>query len=297
MTSFDFYLLGYKGFKCLEAFLGEFGSSRVNFVCAERDENIDNDFFEEIGSLCERYKLNFISRNEVRKSKPFEKDTVKFSIGWRWLIDDSKNLIVFHDSLLPKYRGFAPVVNALINGDDKIGVTAILACDDYDTGNIIEQSSLRVRYPIKIAKAIELLTPLYIEMLIRISEKVVQNKEIISHKQLEVEASYSPWRDERDYTINWSKDAAYIKRFVDAVGKPYSGARTTVNGDEVILEEVEVLGDVNVVDREQHVGKIIFLKGANPVVICGQGLLKITAFSDRASGKKPTLRFRTRFGS
>lgn len=297
MISFDFYLLGYKGFKCLEAFLGEFGPSRVNFVCAERDENIDNDFFDEIAFLCEKYEINFINRNEVNKTNSFEKNTIKFSIGWRWLIKDSKKLIVFHDSLLPKYRGFAPVVNALINGDNKIGVTAIWASDDYDTGNIIEQSSLRVEYPIKIIEVIWLLTPLYIEMLIKISKKVMENNEIHSHEQCEAEASYSPWRDERDYTINWSKDAVYIKRFVDSVGKPYLGARTTVEGGEVILEEVEVLDDVNVVDRDQHIGKTLFLAGSNPVVICGQGLLKIKVFFDPVSGKRPTLRFRTRFGS
>jgi methionyl-tRNA formyltransferase len=297
VISFDFYLLGYKGFKCLEAFLANFGSNRVNFVCAERDESIDRDFFNEIASLCKRYKLNFIKKEEVSKANHFATDTIKFAIGWRWLIKDSENLIVFHDSLLPKYRGFAPVVNALINGDNKIGVTAIWASDDYDTGNIIEQSSLEVQYPIKIINAIELLTPLYIEMLIEISGKVMENKQILSHEQRAVEISYSPWRDNRDYMINWSKDADYIKRFVDAVGKPYSGARTTVNGGELVLEDAKVLNDVNVVDREQHIGKTLFLEGANPVVICGQGLLKITAFSDPISGKRPTLRFRTRFGS
>ncbi|RDK83993.1 UNVERIFIED_ORG: methionyl-tRNA formyltransferase [Idiomarina abyssalis] len=296
MTSFEFYLLGYKGFKCLEAFLDAFGSSSIKFVCAEHDKNIDNDFFDEIKSLCEKRSLTLINRYEASQATCSESHTIKFSIGWRWLIKDSKNLIVFHDSLLPRYRGFAPVVNALINGDNTIGATAIWASDDYDMGNIIEQRSLKIKYPIKIADAIKFLTPLYIEMLISISEKARENKEIPSHAQNEAEASYSPWRDEKDYTINWSKDAAYIKRLVDAVGKPYSGARTTVDGCEIVLEEVEVLNDINVVDREQHIGKVIFMQGSDPVVICGQGLLKIVLFYEFTSGMRPTLKFRTRFG-
>lgn len=297
MSSFGFYLLGYKGFKCLEAFLDNVDSSCVSFVCAERDENIDNDFFDEIESLCKTYRLNFVSRREIGKSDLIEKDTVKFSIGWRWLIKDSKNLVVFHDSLLPKYRGFAPVVNALINGEDKIGVSAIWASDDYDRGNIIEQASLRVEYPIKIINAIESLTSLYIGILINISNKIIKRIKILSHEQDDAEASYSPWRDELDYIINWSKDAAYIKRFVDATGKPYGGALTTINGSRIVLEEVEVVDDVNVVDREQHIGKVLFVKESDPVVICGQGLLKITAFSNHVSGQRTPLKFRTRFGS
>lgn len=297
MISFEFYLLGYKGFKCLEAFLIEFGPSRVNFVCAEHDNNIRNDFFEEIEHLCESYELTFINRYEASKRVCSSQKRIKFSIGWRWLIKDSKNLIVFHDSLLPKYRGFAPVVNALINGDNEIGVTALSASDDYDTGDIIEQSALKIKYPIKIKEAIELLTPLYIQMLIGISNRLLENKKVISQEQKDADASYSPWRDEEDYKINWSKDSVYIKRFVDAVGVPYSGAKTVVEGCEVTIEEVEVLDDVNIVDRKEHIGKIIFLKDSNPVVICGKGLLKITEFSDPISGEKPVLRFRTRFGS
>ncbi|WP_287797222.1 formyltransferase family protein [Idiomarina sp.] len=297
MTSFEFYLLGSKGFKCLEAFIRTFGSTYVKFVCAERDRDVDNDFYDEIKSLCDSYELAVISKEEVEQKACFESVTFRFAIGWRWLIKDSKNLIVFHDSLLPRYRGFAPVVNALINGDNLIGATAIWASEDYDTGNIIEQRSLEVSYPMKIADAIDFLTPLYIDMLKSIAAKAIENKKILSRAQDEEKASYSPWRDEKDYVINWSKDASYIKRLVDAVGKPYSKARTSVDGCEMVIEEVEALDDINVVDREQHIGKIIFTRNPHPVVICGQGLLKVTSFYDPTSGIRPSLRFRTRFGS
>ena len=45
------------------------------------------------------------------------------------MIKNSENLIVFHDSLLPKYRGFAPLVSQLINGEEYLGVTAIFTND------------------------------------------------------------------------------------------------------------------------------------------------------------------------
>jgi methionyl-tRNA formyltransferase len=48
------------------------------------------------------------------------------AISWRWMLKVS-NLIVIHDSLLPKYRGFSPLVNMLINGEDTLGVTVLFA--------------------------------------------------------------------------------------------------------------------------------------------------------------------------
>ena len=66
----------------------------------------------------------------------------KFAIGWKWIIDNTSQLIVLHDSLLPKYRGFSPLVNSLINGDTLTGVTALFASSEYDKGEIIEQAQI-----------------------------------------------------------------------------------------------------------------------------------------------------------
>jgi methionyl-tRNA formyltransferase len=52
-----------------------------------------------------------------------------------------------HDSLLPKYRGFAPLPNALINGEREVGVTALFASEEYDMGDIVCQRRLAVEYP------------------------------------------------------------------------------------------------------------------------------------------------------
>ena len=49
---------------------------------------------------------------------------------------------------MPKYRGFAPLVNSLVNGEKIIGVTALFASEEYDNGDIIMQSSVDITYPI-----------------------------------------------------------------------------------------------------------------------------------------------------
>ena len=78
------------------------------------------------------------------------------AVSWRWMIKHPKNkLIVFHDSILPKYRGFAPLVNMLINGEKEIGVSAIFGADEYDSEIISEKTT--ISYPIKIQKPFRLI--------------------------------------------------------------------------------------------------------------------------------------------
>ena len=87
-------------------------------------------------------------------------------------------------------------------------------------------------------------------------------------------ASYSVWRNDDDYKIDWQQPSSSIKRFIDAVGWPYRGARTsTSKGIDIIIDDaVEVQGKEC---ELRHVGKVIYKDDDCPVVICGEGLLKI----------------------
>ena len=144
MKKFVFYLLGKKGYCCLKRFLEEYSGDAISFVVLAKDRGVKNDYFVEISELCRKHGVKSYSRSD-QANESFD---VSFAIGWRWLIPDSTKLIVFHDSLLPTYRGFAPLVNMLINGEEKIGVTALFASQEYDAGEIIDQQSIRITYPI-----------------------------------------------------------------------------------------------------------------------------------------------------
>src|SRR6218665_1531039 len=132
------YLMGLKGLYTLRALLEHTGPSYAGslvFVVAAKDKNVQNDYFEDIKSLALDHSIPFFEQDAL--PVPVKADVV-FAISWRWLIkEDLDKLIVFHDSLLPKYRGFNPLVTALIEGDREIGVTAIQANHEFDKGNII----------------------------------------------------------------------------------------------------------------------------------------------------------------
>ena len=269
------FLMTQKGFELLKTILDSNYHNLILGVVVGRDKQIENDFAEDIIKLCEQHNITYYERG----NEPQIKSTYSIAVSWRWLINMGRSkLIVFHDSLLPKYRGFAPLVNMLINKEPKIGVSAIFATAEYDKGYIIGQLSTSITYPIKIEEAIKLISKNYSSLALDIFHKLQNNESLNAIPQDETEATYSLWRDESDYKIDWHKSAEELLHFVNAVSKPYKGAYTTINGRKIRILDVEVYPDVAIVNRD--VGKVIFMSDKHPVIVCGQGLLKLITVID-----------------
>ena len=204
---------------------------------------------------------------------------------------------MFHDSLLPRYRGFSPLVNALINGESEVGVSAIFGASDFDSGPIIAQSRTAIRYPIRIADAIQAVNKNYAACAETVLQALLDGARLTATPQDESRATYSVWRDEQDYRIDWSKPARDIRRFIDAVGYPYKGASTTFDGKLVRILGAEEAPDVVVENR--HCGKALFAVDGKPVVVCGEGMLKVTEAHIEEAGRIvpffPQSSFRIRF--
>ena len=296
MKEVAFYIMNSKGYYVLKNFINKFGCKCITYIVSSEDKNIQKDFFDEIKLLAEKEKLKFFHRSESEKIALIENyfDGYKFAIGWRWLIENEKNLIVFHDSLLPKYRGFSPLVNCLINGEKVVGVTALFASPEYDKGDIISQKSLNIEYPIKIIEAIQKIEPLYFDLVDEIYSKIQNNCELIGSKQDESLSTYSIWLEKDDYFIDWSWSAEKIKRFVDATGYPYDNAKAYLNGKIIKIIDVEVEKNIVVENRERHIGKVIFIKEKTPIVVCGDGLVVLKDFRDEYNNKI-TINFRSKF--
>lgn len=289
--TFSLYLMNEKGYKVLSHIIQYIGSEHIEFVVTNDDKNVLKDYYEEIGDLCKEYKIPMYSRFNYPKSD----SKFSFAIGWRWIINTDSQLIVFHDSLLPRYRGFSPLVNALVNGEEIVGVTALNASEEYDEGDIIGQQSMQVRYPIKIHDAIKDMSDLYCNLIEDITKRIISGQEITSIKQDNMQATYSLWRDEKDYQIDWSNSSHYIKRFIDATGFPFKGAATKIEDQIVRILDVEIIEDVIIENRTP--GKIIFMKNGFPVVVCGEGLVKILSIKDDSTQDEllPLKKFRVRF--
>ncbi len=274
--------MGEKGLKSLEALVEKsICKNLISLVVGSHDESVENDYYLEIKKLSVNSGIPFLNRKDIT-----ETPAVKYgvAISWRWLIDTRKlELIVLHDSLLPQYRGFNPLVTALLNGDGQIGVTAIVANEEADAGPIVGQIKIPISYPLKIKTAIELISTSYQQLVCTVFEKIEKGS-IETTPQDEGLASYSMWRDEEDYHIQWEKSSIEIKRQIDATGFPYKGASAIIDDVKIRILDAEIVADKKIANRD--VGKIFSIDHGVPIVICGVGLLKITTAIDCNTGQK-----------
>ena len=282
-----------KGYTALKSIIEVLGANVIDLIIVGVDKQVTNDYSTEIVHFSKEHDIKTTDRNST-----YSINTVyAIAISWRWMIpiSDAFELITLHDSILPKYRGFAPLVNQLINHEQNIGVSAILSSTEYDKGDIIFQAKTAIEYPIKIQEAISMVSNLYSEVTVKVVGLLASGKSLPTVSQNEAEATYSLWRNEGDYAIDWNQKASYIKRFIDAVGEPYKGASTTISGDKIRIYNAVEEQDVQIINRD--CGKIIFMRDGHPVVVCGEGLLKITnaIYEDSRTSIFPLKKFRIQF--
>lgn len=217
-------------------------------------------------------------------------------IGWRFLVPEAVldrldgGVVIAHDSLLPKLRGFAPLATALIAGESRTGVTFLRAAAGVDDGPVLWQGEVPIEADDTIGALIEKVGPLYAEG----ARRFLLGELREAQAQDERQATYSLWRDEIDYRIDWSEPADRIERLVRAVGPPYLGAQTQVGGRSLVVERAEVVPDLTFAIRQP--GKIWCLDpGGRPSVVCGTGLLKIVAATSGGENALPLTSLRQRF--
>lgn len=286
---FNFLLSNYKGYFVLQNFINKYGSGRIESIFISKDRHILNDFSNEIIEICNQYNLDYqFTLNKLNN------EVITFVIGWRKIIKNYKNLIVLHDSLLPKYSGFQPTVNSLINGQKYIGSTAFKAVEIFDQGPIITSRKVKVKYPVKIEEAIHIQARMYWDIISKITYNLLNGKSIKYKKNTSSVKTYSPWRDEMDYIIDWSLSADEIVRFVNAVGYPYKGAQTKLNGDVIFVSEVEKIKLKSVLN---HFGKVAYFDNDKPVIIAGKDFIKIISAADESGNSVlPFDRLKVRLG-
>ena len=220
-------------------------------------------------------------------------------VGWQFMIPKEwidyldGRVLITHDSLLPKYRGFAPLATALINGEKEAGLTVMLAGTEMDSGDIIYQKRISINSNDTIGDLIKAIIPLFNDGVVSSLEKLVAKK-IKRKKQDHSKATYSIWRDEIDLRLDWNESASRVERTIRALSRPYMGARTRLGSEEVIIQKAEVVPDIPFEIRQP--GKVWKLtKEGRPVVVCGKDMLLIIEASMGGESLIPMRRLRVRF--
>lgn len=285
---------GPKGANFLRRFRG---GAAVACVASYPSKGLQVDAHADIADICRAKGYRLLAREQLQPDDYAAADLVLL-IGWQWLTKDvDRRFVVLHDSLLPRLRGFNPTVTALIAGDAEIGVTAfspnggdpMLA----DSGPVFGQEKISVHYPVTIRTIYEQLGAAYCRLADRVLEAAVAGTLSFAEQDAK-NATYSLWRGEDDYQIDWAMSAEQIRRFVDAVGWPYLGAKCTVQGREIRIDRVEASPDLAFVNRCP--GKIWSLADGVPEVVCGSGMLRILQARETDGSSAKFASLRVRFG-
>jgi methionyl-tRNA formyltransferase len=252
------------------------GDAAVACVVSYPSKGLQVDAHADIVDICRAKGYSLLARETLRPDDYAAADLVLL-VGWQWMTKEvDRRFVVFHDSLLPRLRGFNPTVTALIAGETEIGVTAFSPSGGdpalADSGPIFGQEKISVHYPVTIRTVYEQLGSAYRRLADRVFEAAAAGTLSFADQDAK-DATYSLWRAEDDYQIDWAMSAEQIRRFVDAVGWPYLGAKCIVQGREIRIDRVEVLPDLTFVNRCP--GKIWSLVGGVPEVVCGSGMLRI----------------------
>ena len=184
-----------------------------------------------------------------------------------------------HGSLLPKYRGAAPMQWCLINGEEKTGVTTMYMEKGLDTGDMLLKSEIELTEDDNYETVHDKLNVLGANLLIETIEKL-NSGELVREKQDDSKACYSPMIDKENSKIIWDKSAFYIKNLIRGL-YPFPRAHTMYDNK---LLKIEKAYAVNVTDSSAN-GTVIEVGKSYFTVKCGEGTaLKVTQI--QMEGKK-----------
>jgi methionyl-tRNA formyltransferase len=184
-----------------------------------------------------------------------------------------------HASLLPRWRGAAPIQRAIMAGDTETGVCIMRMAEGLDTGPVF----LERRLPID---NVDTSGTLHNKLAHLGAEALIQSLTILSDENLPIaqkdtHATYAHKISTNDARIDWSANASDINRLVRAMN-PVPGAYTFFGDTRIKIWETRVVDFDN---QKDSPGTVIELTQEGFLVSCGSGTLKIM-FVQKAGGRK-----------
>ena len=172
-----------------------------------------------------------------------------------------------HASLLPKYRGAAPVNWAIINGEKRTGVTTMFMDEGMDTGDMLLKKEVGIKDDENSEQLSEKLSVIGAELLMETLEKL-EKDELSPEKQSDAEATYAPIIKKDIGKIDWEKSAGEINNLIRGT-QPWPGAFTTYGGKNLKIFKAKL--DIT----EGEPGKVIQSENGKLIVGAGKNSLDI----------------------
>jgi len=181
-----------------------------------------------------------------------------------------RGAINVHFSLLPKYRGAAPVNWAIVNGETKTGVTTMQMDAGLDTGGILLQRETEIGAD---ENAVELMRRLSILGADLLSETLAMRDELVEQPQEDSQATFAPIMKKEDGVIDWNQTATEIANRIRGF-QPFPTSYTKYQDKKLTIWKAKE--SHNLEFTIQNSGEILEAKGDKLFIGCGnQTVLQI----------------------
>ncbi|MEW6618529.1 MAG: methionyl-tRNA formyltransferase [bacterium] len=176
--------------------------------------------------------------------------------------------INLHASLLPKYRGSAPIQRAIIQGETKTGVTVMWISEELDAGDIILQQEVEISFLDTAGTLSQKIASTGAELLLK-AIKLIKEEKAPRIKQDTSQVSYAPKLNKEDGLINWKKTNLEIYNLIRGLN-PFPGTHIYYKNQLLKVWETAIINE------EGLPGQVLkILKDKGPVIGTGKGCLLI----------------------
>ena len=236
------------GVNCLKALLN--AGIQVDLVVTHQDDPHENVWFASVAKLCEEKNIAYITPSAIElkdlipKLEALSPDYI-FSFYYRHMIPAqilacakiaSLNM---HGSLLPKYRGRAPVNWAILHGESETGATLHIMEAKPDAGDIVGQVAVSIGPDETATDVFGKVSQAAVKVLETVLPSLTAGH--VPRKPNELQkGSYFGGRKPADGQIHWNQTAQQVHNLVRAVAPPYPGAFTEYEGKTMIVAKTSL---------------------------------------------------------
>lgn len=195
-----------------------------------------------------------------------------------------KGCINVHASILPKYRGAAPINWAIINGEKETGITTMLMDEGMDTGDMLLTEKVEIKNDDTASSLHDRLQYIGANLLIK-TINGIKSETIRPIPQDDSQATYAPMLKKEDGSIDWAMKAGEIKNLIRGLD-PWPGAYTRWNGKQIKIFKAEIG-----TEAKEEPGTVINISTDGIFVATGKGILLIKELQPENKNKMTAYEF------
>ncbi len=261
-------------------------NNNVNVVGVVVSKN-DNNWYRGVDEVAYKLNLNLYEeknindQNFLNKIKSLNLDLIVCVNFDQILKKDIINLptigcINTHASLLPKYRGRAPLNWAMINGEKYSGVTVHFIDEGIDTGDIILQEKIKINEDYYISDLLNKVKNIYPKIVLN-AIRALESSNLNLIKPDLSKGFYVNKRSKDDGKIDFSKPSKDVMNFIKAISKPYPGAFLYNNNKKIIIWRARLDYNISPQYESLDIGTVVF-NNSNLLIKLKDAMLIVTDY-------------------